>query len=103
VKRAAFLAFVALVALTSACTSEQRPEGITERWLLSLNQGPAGRPDRFAPDEVSQQIVPGWQDLDPGHLNVVEVSRPDLTDGDHPTVGFRIVTVDGNQTLGTLT
>ena len=72
-RRALLVAVVALVALTSACSSEQRPEGITERWLLSLNQGAAGRPDRYAPDEVSEQVVPGWHDLDPGFLDVITV------------------------------
>ena len=72
-RRALLVAVVALVALTSACSSEQRPEGITERWLLSLNQGAAGQPDRYAPDEVSEQVVPGWHDLDPGFLDVITV------------------------------
>ena len=80
-KRALLVAVVALVALTSACSSEQRPEGITERWLLSLNQGAAGQPDRYAPDEVSEQVVPGWHDLDPGFLDVITVEPKSLAVG----------------------
>ena len=104
-KRAVLAAVIALIAITSACTSEQRPEGVTERWLLSLNQGAAGRPDRYAPDDVSQQVVPGWQDLDPGHFDRIEVEhrifpkgdvRPDAT----ALVPFRLVTTDGVQTDG---
>jgi hypothetical protein len=37
------LAFVVLV--LPACASTERPEGLVERWLVSLNQGAAGRPE----------------------------------------------------------
>lgn len=96
------VAVVALVALVSACTSEQRPEGVTERWLLSLDQGAAGRPDRFAPDEVSQAVVPGWHDLDPGAFDVIEVG-PRLATGSGDaaaSVPFRLVSTDGIETHG---
>jgi len=102
VRRVALVAFVALVALTSACTSEQRPEGITERWLLSLNQGAAGRPDRYAPEEVSQQIVPGWNELEPGYLDVITVEPQLHIRGAIPDafVPFRLVTKDGAEIDG---
>ena len=103
-KRALLVAVVALVALTSACSSEQRPEGITERWLLSLNQGAAGQPDRYAPDEVSEQVVPGWHDLDPGFLDVITVEPQVHSRSAGPVPGafvpFRLVTNDGGRIDG---
>ena len=101
-RRALLVAVVALVALTSACSSEQRPEGITERWLLSLNQGAAGQPDRYAPDEVSEQVVPGWHDLDPGFLDVITVEAQQIRRGPVPGtfVPFRLVSKDGDQIDG---
>ena len=102
-RRALLVAVVALVALTSACSSEQRPEGITERWLLSLNQGAAGQPDRYAPDEVSEKVVPGWHDLDPGFLDVITVEPALFIRGAIPgtLVPFHLVTKDGDEIDGT--
>ena len=101
-RRAILVVTVALVALSSACTSEQRPEGVTERWLLSLNQGPAGRPDRFAPEDASQTVVPGWHDLEPGAFDVIEV-EPRIGEGTGDataSVPFRLVSTDGVETDG---
>ncbi len=103
-RRALLIAVIALVALLSACSSEERPEGITERWLLSLNQGAAGRPDRYAPDEVSEQVVPGWHDLDPGFLDVITVEpEPFTRRAGFPGafVPFHLVTKDGDEIDGT--
>ena len=102
-RRALLVAVVALAALTSACSSEQRPEGITERWLLSLNQGAAGQPDRYAPDEVSEQVVPGWHERDPGYLDVITVEPALFIRGAIPgtLVPFHLVTKDGKEIDGT--
>ena len=102
-RRALLVSVVALVALMSSCSSEERPEGITERWLLSLNQGAAGRPDRFAPDEVSQQVVPGWHERDPGYLDVITVEPRELIRGAIPGafVPYHLVTKDGDEIDGT--
>ena len=102
-RRAPLIAVVALVALTAACSSEERPEGITERWLLSLNQGAAGQPERYAPDEVSEQVVPGWHDLDPGFLDVITVEPALFIRGAIPgsLVPFHLVTKDGDEIDGT--
>jgi hypothetical protein len=100
VRRALLVAVVVLAALTSACSSEQRPEGITERWLLSLNQGAAGRPDRYAPDEISEQVVPGWHELDPGFLDVITVEPQEFVRrAGFPGafVPFHLVTKDGDE------
>jgi hypothetical protein len=66
---------VLLLALLPACGGTDRPEGVVERWLISLNQGVAGRPGRYAPSEISNQILPGWQGCDPGALDLTEVGR----------------------------
>jgi hypothetical protein len=72
VKRLAAAAFLA-AGLLAACGRTDRPEGVVERWLVSLNQGSAGRPDHFAESGVSEQILPGWQGCDPGAFDVIEV------------------------------
>jgi len=64
-----------LVALLPACGGTDRPEGVVGRWLISLNQGAAGRPGRYAPESISQQILPGWSECDPGALDLTEVGR----------------------------
>jgi hypothetical protein len=95
---------LSLLALLVACSADsERPEGIVERWLLSLNQGAAGRPDLYAPDEVSEQVIAGWRDLEPGHLDQIEIG----TDLGSPMceercadVPFRIVDLDGDVTEG---
>jgi len=74
VKRLAAAAAV-VVALQPACGGTDRPEGVVERWLISLNQGAAGRPGRYAPAQVSDQILPGWSECDPGALDLTEVGR----------------------------
>lgn len=91
---------IAVVAALAACGQPERPEGIVERWLLSLNQGAAGRPDAYAPDDVSRQVVPGWQELEPGELDVIEVGRGGAGEGGIDQVPFRVVTVDGEDLTG---
>ncbi len=89
-----------LCVLLAGCTREARPEGVAESWLRSLNQGAAGRPDRYAPDAFSEQVVPGWRDLDPGQLDTIEVALMARTDT-AADVSFRVVNVDGQATSGT--
>ena len=86
----------------SACASQERPEGIVERWLLALDQGAAGEPDRYAPNAVSDEVLPGWEHLDPGELDVVEVARagtpqPDACEGGTRFVPFQVVRLDGSR------
>ena len=71
-KRLLPVASLALL-LLAACGGTDRPEGVVERWLISLNQGKAGRPDQYAPERLSQRILPHWQTRDPGDLDVIEV------------------------------
>jgi hypothetical protein len=93
---------IVLVATLPACERTDRPEGVVERWLVSLNQGAAGRPDRYAPDAVSEQVVPGWRELDPGQLDKIEVGAHTLDPSSQlPAVPFRVATIDDVQTVGT--
>jgi hypothetical protein len=50
-------------ALLCACGGTQRPEGIVERWLASLDAGDAGRPDVYALPAVSDQLLPPPRDV----------------------------------------
>jgi hypothetical protein len=79
VKRLVAFAALALALLPACSSGTDRPEGVVERWLISLNQGTAGEPQRFAPDRLSQGLLPGWQDCDPGALDVIEVGRAGLS------------------------
>jgi hypothetical protein len=100
VRRAVIAAALATLVL-SACAGQERPEGIVERWLLALNQGAAGEPDRYAPNAASEEVLPGWEHLDPGELDVVEVARSSTPRGDPCAEGtfvpFRVVRLDGSQ------
>jgi hypothetical protein len=93
------LLIVSVLLAMAACSTQARPEGVVERWLLALNQGSAGEPDRFAADELSQQVLPGWRGLDPGQLDVIEVARsieaPAVCDAGGSVVPFRIEPMDG--------
>jgi hypothetical protein len=85
VKRLLALAGLAVV-LLSACAHTDRPEGVVERWLISLNQGKAGRPNTYAPARVSNEVLPGWQKCDPGSLDVIEVGVHATGTEGHPGV-----------------
>lgn len=92
--------------LLPACAGTDRPEGIVERWLTSLNQGAAGRPSRYAPDSVSQEVLPNWRNLDPGELDVIEVGRGrtfvslSFVEG-AARVPFRVVEASGREVRAT--
>jgi len=71
------LAAAALLAglVLAGCGRTDRPEGTVERWLTSLNQGSAGRPGQYAPELLSQGMLPNWRDCEPGAFDVIEVGR----------------------------
>ena len=87
---------VLAVALLPACAPQERPEGIVERWLVALNQGLAGRPERYASDDLSEEVLPSWDELEPGELDVIEVGSA-VRDGNDlgANVGFRVERLDG--------
>jgi hypothetical protein len=98
VRRVLAVAFVLLV--LSACASTERPEGIVERWLLALNQGAAGEPGLYAPAQVSDAVLPGWEELDSGGFDVIEVGNAssimNVCD-EGRIVPFRVVPLDGEE------
>jgi hypothetical protein len=101
VRRLLIASALATLAL-STCAGQERPEGIVERWLLALNQGAAGEPGRYAPNAASEEVLPGWEHLDPGELDVVEVARAGTARADPCAEGtsfvpFRVVRLDGSQ------
>jgi hypothetical protein len=100
VRRALVLLMVAAL-LLPACGGTDRPEGVVERWLISLNQGKAGQPEKYAPDALSQRILPNWQKRDPGDLDVIEVGRGKPNGGPTYVVPFRVQRVDGQTLTGT--
>jgi hypothetical protein len=69
----AVILFAAL--LLAGCGHTDRPEGVVERWLIALNQGAAGRPGVYAPELLSQGVLPNWQDCEPGAIDLIEVGR----------------------------
>jgi hypothetical protein len=97
-KRALFVLVVAALVLP-ACGGTDRPEGVVERWLVSLNQGKAGEPEKYAPDVLSQRILPNWQSRDPGALDVIEVGKGRPSDVEAVTydVPFRVAEVNGSE------
>ena len=103
-KRLAFVGVV-LLALAGCASQEPRPEGIVERWLLALNQGSAGRPDRYAPARISDTVLPGWEEHDPGELDSIEVARrgPSAVtcSGGEYVVPFRVVRLNGKELRST--
>jgi hypothetical protein len=95
VKRA--LAFAFVVLSLASCSGRERPEGTVERWLVSLNQGPAGEPGRYASRQLSDRVLPNWETGDPGRMDVIEVGRATPTCGVSGWfVPFRVVRQDGS-------
>ena len=95
-RRAALVTCVAIVALV-ACAQAPRPEGVVQRWLVSLNQGSAGRPERWADSGATATAAPWWP-AEPDHIDAMDVGA--ATGGDVP---FRIETTDGVVTTGVAT
>ena len=95
-RRAALLACVAVVSLV-ACDQAPRPEGVVQRWLVSLNQGSAGRPERWADAGATSTVAPWWP-AKPDHIDAMDVGT--ASGGDVP---FRIETIDGVVTTGVAT
>jgi hypothetical protein len=76
-RRSAFMAIGVLgfALLLAGCGHTDRPEGVVERWLIALNQGSAGRPGIYAPELLSQGVLPNWGECEPGAIEVIEVGR----------------------------
>jgi hypothetical protein len=105
--RRAPIAAVVLALILPACATRERPEGIVERWLLALNQGATGEPGSYAGGSISDEVLPDWEELEPGQLDLIEVGAAIPVEDAPPRghigevhVPFRVVTVDGTETRG---
>jgi hypothetical protein len=88
-------AFVAILVVVPSCGGDERPEGVVERWLVSLNQGVSGEPHAYALDEVTETLAPDWDTRDPGAYDEIDVGAP----GEGGGVPFRLTLTDGS-TIG---
>jgi len=100
-RRVLAAALLLLMLMLPGCSSQERPEGIVERWLLALNQGGAGEPLRYADLDVTNALVPEWRAAEPGTFDVIEVGKG-VPCGRGPIgcetrVPFRVELVDGAQ------
>jgi hypothetical protein len=89
VKRLFAVAGLALV-LLAACGGTDRPEGVVERWLVSVNQGKAGEPEKYAVPAVTDTVLPNWHTCDPGSLDVIEVGQHAAGQSGSVLVPYRI-------------
>jgi hypothetical protein len=83
-----------IAGLLCACGGIDRPEGVAERWLRAADQGPAGRPQRYARDDITRLIVP--KSSTPGALEVIEVGRG-RSGKMRADVPFRVLRHDGSR------
>jgi len=86
VRRFAALAVVAMLAVP-ACASDERPEGVVERWLASVDQAEAGRPERWTvrpllTDDFFPEIT------EPGAFDEIRVG--DAQQVGTPKPGYRV-------------
>ena len=93
------VAIALLVVLPGCGTETERPEGIVERWIVSMNQGPAGEPWRWADDQASSETSPTWDTDEPGAIDAFSVG-PATAENDGFVVPFRIERLDGSVTAG---
>ena len=90
------LPILAVSLVLGSCATGTRAEGVVERWLVALNQGSAGRPGAYAQPDLSERIVPGFERVEPGELDVIEVGRGTPGCGVSGWfVPFRVVRLDG--------
>ena len=99
--RRELVAAVALLSLAS-CSTPERPEGIVERWLISLGQGSAGEPERYARRDVSDVMLRAVGSAEPDAFDVIEVGRATPcgyrgSEACTASVPFRVVGLDGDE------
>jgi hypothetical protein len=97
--RRTLLAVAILVVLIPACGDTARPEGIVERWLVSLNQGAAGEPSVYAAGGATDQLAADWRTREPGAYDEIHVGAARASDGE-VQVPFRVVLTDGKSVGG---
>jgi hypothetical protein len=83
-----------------ACSQQERPEGVVERWLVSLNQGPAGEPGLWAEERATREVTSWFDNSEPGQLDSIVIGQVfNVTDGGR-LVQFSITTIDGETRSG---
>lgn len=91
------VALILLPVLLVGCASIDRPEGVVERWLRSINQGKIGEPHKYADDDVSDKILRDRSE--PDGLDVIEVGKGRVTAGS-ALVPYRVHLTKGGKLLG---
>ncbi len=86
------LPLVAVAVALSACAAVDRPEGVVERWLTAIGQGPTGEPEIYASKELADDLVPPPREE--SSLEVIEVGKGTVS-GARARVPFRIQIPDG--------
>lgn len=95
-----WFALLALAAVAASCsTSDQRPEGIVERWIVSMNQGVAGEPWRWADDDATARVSPTWDTNEPGSIDSFSLGSA-RAEGDGFVVPFTLERTDGRVASG---
>ena len=87
-----WLAVGILLLALSACGVD-RPEGVVERWLTAISQGPTGEPHAYAARTITDDLVPPPREE--SNLEVIEVGKGRVT-GSTARVPFRIHKHDAN-------
>jgi hypothetical protein len=85
---------IASLLALGACTGVDRPEGVVERWLTAISQGPTGEPEIYASKELSDDLVPPPREE--SALEVIEVGKGTISRS-KARVPFLIQVTDGSQ------
>ena len=93
-RRVLFL--VALFLALIACQPD-RPEGIVERWLNAISQGPTGEPQIYSSNKLADEIVP--RPRPDSALEVIEVGKG-VSGVSEARVPFRIKPAKKDERLG---
>jgi hypothetical protein len=94
------LAGAVIAAIATGCSGgAEHPEGIVERWIVSMNQGRAGAPSRWAEDRATATVSPTWHTDDPGSIDAFSIGIAEAED-DAFVVPFTLERLDGTVTSG---
>lgn len=89
------IALLGLLLALSVCGVD-RPEGVVERWLTAIAQGPTGEPEVYGARNLADDLVPPPREE--SSLEVIEVGRGRVT-GSTARVPFRIRKPDAEPEL----
>jgi hypothetical protein len=89
------LALLVFVVALLGCGVD-RPEGVVERWLTAIAQGPTGEPEVYAAKDLSDDLVPPPREE--SSLEVIEVGKGRIS-GSSARVPFRIQKPDSSAEL----